>query len=309
MTREQIALLNAEQRNDTVMVKGTGNVGGYTVPTSFLPKIIEKLEQNSPIYALANRIDTSSGEDLQVPQVTAHASASWIAENGGAFDSVSDTFAQVTMKSYLVAELAKLSVQLLADNAVDLEAYLARSIGRAVGTKLSVGASNATTTPQGLLASATAGITLTTGNTTTLSVDNLIDLVHSVTPPYRNAPGSCFILNDATIGYARKLKFSIGSDAVSYAWQPSNQAGQPDKLLGFDVYADPNVAVMAADAITVGFGNVDLAYMVRQAGGFSLRRLDERFADTFLVGFLGYMRIDGKLVDSNAFKTLVQSHT
>ena len=309
LTREQIALLQAEQRSDTIMVKGTGNVGGYTVPTSFLPQLVQKLEQVSPVYNLAKRIETASGEDLQVPTDMTHAASVWVAENAGAFDSESDTFGQVTLKSYLNAFIAKLSVQLLQDSAIDLQALLAQNIGKAIGrgigASFSVGASNSTTTPQGLVTSANA-TTLGTGNSTSFAADDVIDLVHTVTPPYRN--GAVFLMHDETVGFVRKLKDSNDR----YLWSTGYgdiAAGSPDSLLGYAVYSDVNMDTLAASKTVVGFGNVEDAYLIRQAGQFSIRRLDERFADLFLVAFLAYMRVDGKLVDSNAFQTLKTSAT
>lgn len=45
-------------------------------------------------------------------------------------------------------------------------------------------------------------------------------------------------MNDATVSIIRKLKDK--NDA--YLWQPSLQAGEPDRLLGYELYTSPETA-------------------------------------------------------------------
>ncbi len=68
-----------------------------------------------------------------------------------------------------------------------------------------------------------------------MTVDNLIDLVYSLKAPYRR--NAKFLMKDSTISALRKLKDSNGV----YLWQPSVQAGQPDRLLGYPLYTSPYV--------------------------------------------------------------------
>jgi HK97 family phage major capsid protein len=55
---------------------------------------------------------------------------------------------------------------------------------------------------------------------------------------------------------------------------------------------------MAANATSILFGDMS-KYLVREvAGGITMRRLLERYADNLQEGFFGYMRLDGQLVDA-----------
>ncbi len=70
---------------------------------------------------------------------------------------------------------------------------------------------------------------------------------------------------------------------------------------------------MNDDFPAIGAGNKSIAfgdwsrYIVRQVGGVNVMRLDERFADALSVGFVGWWRIDGKLMDSSAIKVIQHS--
>lgn len=55
----------------------------------------------------------------------------------------------------------------------------------------------------------------------------------------------------STVSALRKLKDSNGQ----YLWQPSLQAGQPDRLLGYEIYTSPYAPTLAAGALSIAFGD------------------------------------------------------
>ena len=86
-----------------------------------------------------------------------------------------------------------------------------------------------------------------TGVTTagaTITADELISLVYSLKRPYRK--NAAFIINDQTLSVIRKLK-----DAnQAYIWQPSYQAGEPDRLLGYALHTSPYMPTAEVDKVT-----------------------------------------------------------
>jgi HK97 family phage major capsid protein len=48
-------------------------------------------------------------------------------------------------------------------------------------------------------------------------------------------------------------------------------------------------------------------FIIRQAGSYNFRRLDERYADNLQVAFLGYARFDSKVIDAAAFRCLTMA--
>jgi HK97 family phage major capsid protein len=134
-----------------------------------------------------------------------------------------------------------------------------------------------------------------TGGTTVggaFTADNLIDLYYSVIAPYRNSASCGWLMRDATLGAARKLKDGQGQ----YLWQPSIQVGVPDTLLGKPVQTDPNVAAVAVNAKSVVFGDF-AQYYVRMAGGVRFERSDDFAFDSDLTTFRAIIRADGLTVD------------
>jgi HK97 family phage major capsid protein len=143
-----------------------------------------------------------------------------------------------------------------------------------------------------------------TGQTLTVAGDDLIDLIHSVDPAYRNQ-NSRFMLADSSVKAVRKLKDTTGQ----YLWQPGLTAGSPDTLLGYAVSINQDMPVMAANAKSIIFGDISQAYVIRRVQGVAVKRFDERFADALQVGFLSFARYDGTVDDANAAKLYVNSAT
>jgi HK97 family phage major capsid protein len=146
--------------------------------------------------------------------------------------------------------------------------------------------------PAGIITGASAGVTGSASVAGAFSADNLIDLFYSVISPYRNSNKAAWLMRDATVGAARKLK---GSDN-NYLWQPGLQVGSPDTLLGKPVLTDPNVAAVGLSAKSVAFGDIG-AYHTRIAGGVRFERSDEYAFNTDLVTFRAIVRGDGILAD------------
>ncbi len=282
--------------------KLTAAAGLNTVPTSFYGRLMEHLIETSGLLAANPTIlNTNSGEQLQVPKTTAHSTSAIVTE-GAAIAASDPTFGQATLGAFKYGHLIQVSRELLTDSGVNLEEYLARESGRALGNKfgadLIVGAG--TTAPWGIAtrATASAGVTGTgtsfgTQGTAGQGGDALIRLFYSVIAPYRNSRSAAWLMNDVTAGTVRQIKDTTGN----YIWQPSVVAGTPDTLLGKPVYTDPNVvSTMANGNKTVIFGDMS-AYFVRIVGGVRFERSDDYAFNTDLVTFRAVLRGDGDLID------------
>lgn len=276
------------------LVKGTATAGGNTVRTSFYNRLVEYMIESSGLLAAGPTVlNTDGGEPIEIPVVTAYSTAALVPE-GGLIPTSEPAFGKRTLGAYKYGELIKVSSELLTDTAVDLEGFLARQAGRALGNAFGAAALTGTGTnqPAGLMNSASAGVTGGTGATGGFTADNLIDLYYSVIAPYRNSSSAGWLAKDATMAAIRKLK----DDQGQYLWAPSLQVGQPDTLLGKPVYTDPNIAGVGLDAKSVLFGDLS-AYYVRFAGGVRFERSDDFDFDHDLVTFRALLRADGLLAD------------
>ena len=276
---------------------GTDSEGGYLVPDEFEQTLVEALEEENFFRNIATVIQTSSG-DRKIPVVASKGEAAWIDEEG-AFVESDETFGQVSIGAYKVGTMIKVSDELLNDSAFNLEAYISKEFGRRIGSKeeeaFFVG--NGTGKPTGIF-NATGGASEgTKTSTAAISFDDVMDLFYSVKSPYRKK--AVWVLNDTTVKALRKLKDNNGN----YIWQPSVQAGQPDMILNRPYHTSAYVPEIAAGKKVMAFGDFSY-YWIADRQGRSFKRLNELYAANGQVGFLASQRVDGKLILTEAVKTM-----
>lgn len=277
---------------------GTDSEGGYLVPDEFERTLVQALEEQNIFRQLANVITTSSG-DRKIPVVANHGTASWVDEEGLIPDT-DDVFTQVTIGAFKLATMIKVSEELLNDRVFNLESYIAKEFGRRIGTaeESAFFIGNGTGKPTGIFnATGGAQIGVTSASATALTVDEVIDLYHSLKGPYRR--NAVFVTNDATVKAIRKLKDGSGQ----YLWQPSLTAGEPDTILNRPIKTSSHVPIIAASAKVIAFGDFS-HYWVADRQGRSFQRLNELYAANGQVGFRATQRIDGKLVLAEAIQVL-----
>ena len=276
---------------------GTDSEGGYLVPDEFEHTLVEALEEENFFRSIATVIQTSSG-DRKIPVVATKGTASWIDEEG-AYPESDDSFGQVSIGAYKVATMLKVSDELLNDSVFDLEAYISKEFGRRIGAKEEEAffTGDGKGKPTGIFhaaGGASEGVTTAAAN---ITFDDVMDLFYAVKSPYRKK--AVWVLNDTTVKALRKLKDNNGN----YIWQPSVQAGQPDMILNRPYHTSAYVPEVAAGAKVMAFGDFSY-YWIADRQGRSFKRLNELFAANGQVGFLASQRVDGKLILSEAVKTM-----
>lgn len=110
--------------------------------------------------------------------------------------------------------------------------------------------------------------------------------------PYRK--NASFIMNDKTVAQIRKFKDNNGA----YIWQPSYQAGEPDRILGYSVHTSEYVPENA-----IAFGDYSY-YNIGDRGTRSFKQLTELFAGNGMIGYVAKERVDGKLILPEAVQIL-----
>ena len=276
---------------------GTDSEGGYLVPDEFERTLVKALEDENIIRTLAHVITSSSG-DKKIPVVASNGAASWVDE-GAAIPESDDAFGQVNLGAHKLATMLKISEELLNDSAFNLEQYAAKEFGRRIGRaeEQAFIEGNGTGRPTGFLTTAQLGVTA--ASATAITLDEIIDLYHSLREPYRR--NAVFIVNDMTVKAIRKLKDNTGV----YLWQPSMTANTPDTILGRPVKTSSFMPAIAAGVKSVAFGDFSY-YWIADRQGRAFKRLNELYAANGQVGFLGSQRVDGKLVLPEAIKILQQ---
>ena len=271
-----------------VLSESVDQDGGYLVPEEFEKQIITGLDEVNVLRSLAKVIPTH--HDRKIPISVGHSVATWTAENA-AYTESNPTFGQKQIDAFKLTDLVRVSIELLQDSEFDLESYIAAEFARAFGIaeEQAFCVGTGTNQPTGIFTAngGTVGVTAAASNAITL--DEIISLVYSLKSPYRK--NAKFLMNDATIPLLRKLKDNNGT----YLWQPSVQAGQPDKLLGFEIYTSPYAPTVEAGAYAIAFGDFK-NYWIGDRMGRTTQRLNELYATNGQIGYVATERVDGKVI-------------
>lgn len=282
------AHLRGKRLVHNVLSEGVQADGGYLVPEEFERQIVTGLDEANVVRGLAKVITTSA--ERKIPVAATHSTAAWTAENG-AYTPSDPSFDQKTIDAYKLTDLVKVSIELLQDSMFDLESYIAAEFARAFGIAeeeaFCVGTGSGQ--PTGIFTANGGQVGVTAAGSTAVTADELISLVYALKSPYRR--NAKFLANDATISAIRKLKDGNGV----YLWQPSLQAGEPDKLLGYDLYTSPYVPQMEAGAFSIAFGDFK-NYWIADRAGRTVQRLNELYSTNGQVGFVATERVDGKVI-------------
>lgn len=285
----------------------TDAAGGYTVPTTTRKKIIEAISTFSPVERWAEVIETTTGEDLKLPKNDDTGNEGAILQENVQITEQDMVFSEVTMGAFMyTSKLVRVSFQLLQDNVVDLESYLARKLGERVARvqarHFTVGTGS--NQPDGFQPDATVGVTGATGQTDSVTYDDLVDLVSSIDEGYLD-DSAAWHMNRNTLATIRKIKDSAGRPLV----QPDLRTGAPNSLLGFPIQVNPFIPDMAANAKAIIFGSLRQGYAIRRVRNLSLLHFKERYLDYLQHGFAVYNRADGQVTNASAFKAYQNSAT
>lgn len=291
---------------------GTGTAGGYFVPQGFRQKVVETLKAYGSVQRNSEVITTTTGATLPWPTNDDTGNVGAILSENTQVTEQDVTLGQAQLGAYTyTSKLVRVSLQLIQDSAFDIDTWLPRKLGERIGraTNAHFTTGTGTAQPQGIVTGATIGKTGATGQTTSVIYNDLVDLVRSVDPAYRNER-SRFMAHDLSLGVIQKLRDDSGGAGLGRPlWEPSIQIGVPDTLMGYAVETNNDMPVMAANAKSILFGDFQTAYVVRLVLGLQMLRLEERYADFLQVGFLGFLRTDGLTQDANAVKAYRNSAT
>ena len=295
------AMLHAIRNNfrniRNVLSEGIDTDGGYLVPEEYDSRLIEGLEEENIFRRLGTTITTSGERKINI--AGSKPAAAWIDE-GEALTFGDAKFDQINLDAHKLHVAVKVTEELLYDNACGLENYLIRQFSRALANAEEDAFLNGDGTgkPLGIFAEEGGGeIGVTAASATEITADEIINLVYALKRPYRKK--AKFIMNDATIAALRKLKDENGQ----YLWQPSLQAGEPDRLFGYEVMTSAYVPIIAAGKPVIAFGDFSY-YNIGDRGVRSFAELKELFAGNGMVGFVAKERVDGKLVLAEAVQVL-----
>lgn len=290
----------------------SGADGGYAVP-KVIDSMMEALVVNiSPIRALANVVQTSTGDFHKLVNLKGAAS-SVVSETAARSATNTPTLADITIQAYDLYANPQATQQMLDDVFFNAEAWLADELaeefGRQEGALFISGTGSSQ--PTGLLTptmAATADASRAFGTVEYVATgvsgafpasspsDILLTLASKVKARYRN--NAKWVLNKATLFTIAAFKDSGGR----YIFNPIAAPGVPATLLGYEVVEAEDVPAIGAASYSVMFGDFKRAYTVVDRIG--TRVIRDPFSNKPYIGFYTTKRVGGKVINSEAYKTL-----
>jgi len=291
---------------------GVPSDGGVAVPNEIDAVIDGTLKNISPIRTIASIVQVGSANYRKLINVGG-VTAGWAGETAPRPVTGHGNFIEIAPPMGELYANPSASQAMLDDAMFDVEAWLAGEIATEFARAESVAFVTGTGTgqPKGFLSYPATPADDTTRPFNTLQYlatgvagnfpasnpqDKLVDLVHSLRPPYRQ--GAVFVMNSATLARVRKMKDATGG----FIWQPSLSAEQPATLLGYPVIDAEAMPDVAADSLSVAFGNFKAGYLIAERNTTGVLR--DPYSNKPFVQFYATRRVGGAVINSEAIKLL-----
>ena len=287
-----------ENRAETNLAKGDN---GAVIPKTIVKKIMEKVEDISPIYKLATKYHIAGIVNVPKEDNTSDTITVAYATEFTELESHSNKFATIELTGFLYGALTKISKSLLRNSNFDLTNWvvtkMAKKIAKFIEGELIHGTSGKVL---GIIGSYDAtNMKVTLAKASAITADELIDLQELIPDEYQ--ADSIWVMNRATRKAIRKLKDGQGN----YLLEKDSTSKWGYRLMGNDVYCSDNVqALGTAGKPVVMFGDFS-GLAVKEGEKTEIQVLTERFATQHAVGVVAWGELDAKVEDTQKIAVAV----
>lgn len=267
---------------------------GAVIPTSIANKIIDKVVEISPIYALATKYNV--GGTLTIPYYDASTGDITMAyaEEFTELTSTSGSFKSISLKGFLAGVLTLVSKSLLNNSNFNLLNFVINKMAQNIAIWIENECINGTSGKIEGLSTITPAVT--SAKATSVTVDELIDLQESIPDMYQ--ANAIWIMNKKTRTEIRKLKDSDGQ----YLLNKDVSARWGYTLLGKDVYISDNMPEMKGGNRAIIYGDLS-GLAIKTSENATIDILREKYATQHAIGVYAYLEMDAKV--ENAEKIAV----
>ncbi|QOY96340.1 phage major capsid protein [Massilia sp. UMI-21] len=284
--------------------KGVAEDGGFTSPVEWDRTVTDKLVIVSPMRSLCSvqKVGGTGYEKLVNKRGT---TSGWVGEEDVRGETETSKLAKQGYSWGEIYANPSATQQMLDDSEIDIEQWLAGEVDVefAYQEGKAFVSGDGTKKPRGLLTYAAGGAGLHplggievigSGAVGSITGDSILDLVYAL--PETFTGNAKFAMNRNTMLRIRKLKDSDGN----YLWQPSLQAGQPSTLAGYAIADIPDMPGVAANALSIAFGDFKRAYKILDRVG--VRVLRDPYTKKPYVMFYTTKRVGGGLENPECMK-------
>ena len=295
--------------------------GGYLIPTGFSGMLEEAKKWFGGIEGVVEKFTTESGAPFPWPTVNDTTNRGRIIGVNVQVTETDFAFNSVTFNAYIgSSDLILIPLALMQDAFFDMDALTARLLGTRLGRlynwKCTLGTGSSE--PYGIVPAAyAAGGTYQFASNSGAGVTapayaDLVELEHTVNPAYRFNPATRWMFSDLVLKSLKKMVDSVNRPL----WQPGLSASFRDGaavdliaakplILDHPYVINQDMATPANSAKSVLFGDMSTFKVREVAGGTTVMRLVERYADYLQVGFIAFQRFDSQLIDAGTHPVAV----
>lgn len=275
----------------------TMSANGAVIPTSIVNKIISKVKEISPLYAMATKYNI--GGTITIPYYDESTSAITMGyvEEFTELESHVGQFKSIELKGYLAGTLSVLSLSLINNSQFDVIGYIVNKMAEAIANWVEKELLRGTSQKITGLSTISAAMTVTAASQNAITADEIMELQDKVIDAFQN--GACFIMNRETRSAIRKLKDSDGN----YLLNRDISAKWGYTLFGKDVYTTDNADTMAAGKTVIYYGDFS-GLAVKLSEDASINVLREKYATQHAVGVYAYMELDSKIENAQKIACL-----
>lgn len=282
----------------------TNETGGYVVaPEQFVTQLIKAVDDAVYVRQWATVMTLTGAESLGVPSLDADpADADWTSELAIGGEDSSMTFGKRSLTPHPLAKLIRISRKLAKATAIDIDSLVRDRLAYkfAVAFEKACLAGSGVNQPLGLFTASTHGIStardVSSGNTATaLTLDGLKSAKWALKPAYWSA--ARWLFHTDAVAAIDKLKDNDGR----YQLQPDVRSPSGMSLFGFPLFMSAYAPNTFAASQYVGILGDFRYYWIVDALDMTVQVLQELYAATNQVGYIGRLESDGMPVLEEAF--------
>ena len=282
--------------------------GGVFYSVTQDPNMVDLVTETSPMRQCARVVNISTSA-YEVARKTGVSTTSWRTELESTSNTTTPSVGLKRIETHEQYAQALATTKVLNDTAFDIEGWLNADIAeqQAVAQNTAFITGNGVDRPRGFLdytASASPGteeLEFTASGASGAWAGsnphlNLITCAYSLKAAYR--AGAKWMMSKARV--AEVMKFVDGDGNL--IWSPGLAAGEPSTLLGYGIVEAEDMPALAANSLSVAFGDFMQGYTIVDRQGVTILR--DPYTNKGYITLFVTSRVGGDVVNHDAIKVI-----
>lgn len=289
---EEIRSFEKFCRGETRALK-VGTNGGL-LPRSVADMIVTAMKNISPLFERAMKFNVKG--ELSIPVYDETSSTITVAyiDELTELTEKSGELKVVSLQPYIVGAVSAISNKLINNMDFDIVGFVVNKMAKDLAEYAEKEGLTGSTKIKGIFPNVKNKIT---AESNVLKADDIIDTQLKV--PTEAQRDAVWIMHPSTFAKARKLKTTDGQ----YLLIPDMVNGSGYRMLGKPVYLSDNAPAFADSTNVMLYGDLS-GYAYNMSKEIEVSILKEKYATQYGTGVIGYMEIDGAIIDQSKFAML-----